>query len=157
MKVVNDFVLREPLQSNAKRMHLLFAFLRSACLSAEVVREIGKLRMIEEIQANLEINCKNEKDIKLIKNYLLHYSGFLAAFAYSEEGVKTVIGMKQVFTMSLFVIDTVTPPPELTVISNLVFNLLTFLRNASLNRVGKQHFISDKAFLLCLMAFLSER
>lgn len=32
-------------------MHLSFAFLRSASLSSEVVKEISKLRLVEEIQA----------------------------------------------------------------------------------------------------------
>jgi len=67
--------------------------------------------------------------------------------------------LKQAFTLSLFVIDTVTPPsgPEVTAITQLVLNILLFLRNSSMNRVGKQHFISDRAFLPCLMAFLSSR
>jgi len=30
-------------------MHLLFAFLKSSALSPEVVREISKLRLVEEI------------------------------------------------------------------------------------------------------------
>jgi hypothetical protein len=159
MKLVADHLLKEPLQNNHRKMQLIFAFLRSASLSAEVVREISKLRLVEEIQASLEPVCKNEKDIKFLKNFLVHYGGFLASYAHTEEGVRTIIQLKQVFTMSLFVIDTVTPPsgPEVSPLTQCVLNLLLFLRNASMNRVGKQHFISDKAFLPCLMAFLSSR
>ena len=64
----------------------------------------------------MDNQCKNEKDIKLLKNYLCQYSGFLGGYAFSEEGVKTIIQLKSVFTMALFVIDTVTPPqgPEVT-------------------------------------------
>ena len=49
MKQVVDFILKETLQSNTIRMQLLFAFLKSASLSPEVIREISKLRLIEEI------------------------------------------------------------------------------------------------------------
>lgn len=91
MKIVVDALLKESFQSNHKKMHLLFEFLKSTSLSAEVVREISKLRLIEEIQTTLEPVCKNEKDIKILKNYLVYYSGFLAAYAHSEDGVKTII------------------------------------------------------------------
>lgn len=52
----------------------------------------------------------------MLKSYLLNYAGFLAAYATSDEGVKTVIQIKPVFTTALFIIDSVTPPPgpELT-------------------------------------------
>jgi hypothetical protein len=140
-------------------MHLLFGFLKSASLSPEVVREVSKLKLIEDIQAQLQLQCKNEKDIKLLKSYLVHYSGFLAGYSCSDEGIKTVIALKEVFTHALFVIDTVTPPqgPEVTPLTQLVLNLLLFMRNSACNRVGKQHFIQDQAFLPCLMAFLSAR
>jgi hypothetical protein len=75
-------------------MQLLFAFLKSASLSADVVKEISKLRLIEDIQTQLETACKNEKDIKVLKNYLSHYAGFLASYACTEEGMRTVIALK---------------------------------------------------------------
>ena len=65
--------------------------------------------------------------------------------------------------MSLFVLDTVTPPalatevPEVTPLTQLVMNLLLFLRNTSINRAIKLHFLSDPAFLPCLLAFLSSQ
>ena len=107
----------------------------------------------------MEPVCKKEKDIKLFKSYLVMYAGFLAAYAFTEEGMRSITQLKSVFEMSLFVIDTITPPagPEVTPITQLVLNTLLFLRNASMSRVGKQHFISDKAFLPCLMAFLSSK
>lgn len=145
VKVVCADVLNESFQGNSRKMHLLFGFLKSASLSPEVVREVSKLKLIEDIQAQLQLQCKNEKDIKLLKSYLVHYSGFLAGYSCSDEGVKTVIALKEVFTHALFVIDTVTPPqgPEVTPLAQLVLNLLLFMRNSACNRVGKQHFIQD--------------
>lgn len=152
--------MREPFQSNSKRLRLMFAFLRSVAMSPEVVKEISKMRMIEELQSLLEPACKNEKDIKLLKNWLMHYTGFLAGFAWSEEGKRTVMKLKPTFEMSLFVIDTITPPvntTEVTPLTHLVLNILLFLRNSSMVRGGKLHFIGDRAFLPCLLAFLSSR
>ena len=54
--------------------------------------------------------CKNEKDIRLLKNYLMHYIGFLAAFASTDEGQKAILKCKPVFEMSLFIMDSITPP-----------------------------------------------
>ena len=65
--------------------------------------------------------------------------------------------------MSLFIMDTVTPPmsasdqPEPTTLSMLLTNVLLFLRNTSFNRTNKLHFLSDQAFLPCLLAFMSSR
>ena len=59
--------------------------------------------------------------------------------------------------------DTVTPPavaseqPEMTPLSHLLVNVLLFLRNTSYNRTNKLHFLSDQAFLPCLLAFISSR
>jgi ribosomal protein L10 len=86
VKATVNSILREPLQANNRLMHLSFAFLRSASLSPEVVKELSKLRLVEDIQAQLENVCKSEKDIKLLKSFLCHYSGFLAAYAFSDEG-----------------------------------------------------------------------
>ena len=53
------------------------------------------------------------------------------------------------FETSLFIMDTVTPPavardqPEMTPLSNLLVNILLFLRNSSYNRSNKLHFLSD--------------
>jgi hypothetical protein len=69
-----------------------------------------KVKAIEELQSKLQPICKNEKDIKLLKFYLTHYFGFLAAYAYSEEGQKAILRQRPVFEMSLFLMDTVTPP-----------------------------------------------
>lgn len=41
--------MQESLQSNSKRMNLMFAFLRSVSISTEVVKEITKMKMIEEL------------------------------------------------------------------------------------------------------------
>ena len=39
----------------------------------------------------------------------------------------------------------------------LLTNVLLFLRNTSFNRTNKLHFLSDSAFLPCLLAFISSR
>ena len=115
------------------------------------------------MHAQVQPICKNEKDIKLLKNYLMNYLGFLAAFASTEEGQKAILKCKPVFEMSLFIMDTVTPPssasdqPEVTPLSQLLTNILLFLRNTSFNRTNKLHFLSDQAFLPCLLAFISSR
>ena len=67
-------------------MRLLFAMFKSLAMSAEVTKELMKQRTIEDIHSKLQPVCKNEKDIKLLKNYLLNYIGFLAAFASTDEG-----------------------------------------------------------------------
>jgi hypothetical protein len=79
-------------------------------MSAEVAKEIMKQRTIEEVHAKLEPLCKNEKDIKLFKHYLASYSGFLAAYASTEEGRSAVLKLKPIFELSLFILDTVTTP-----------------------------------------------
>ena len=67
-------------------MKLLFATFKTLAMSAEVTKELMKQRLIEDLQGLLQPICKNEKDIKLLKNYLLNYVGFLAAFASTDEG-----------------------------------------------------------------------
>ena len=64
--------------------------------------------------------------MKLLKGYLLNYVGFLAAFASTDEGQRAILRCKPVFEMSLFIMDTVTPPaaaqdrPEPTTLSTLL-------------------------------------
>ena len=67
-------------------MRLLFGLLKSLALSAEVTKELMKSHAIDDLHGRLEPICKNEKDIKLLKHYLVHYSGFLAAFASTDDG-----------------------------------------------------------------------
>jgi hypothetical protein len=49
MKIIVDAVQKETFSSNQKRMHLMFIFLKSTALAADVVKEISKLRLVEEI------------------------------------------------------------------------------------------------------------
>jgi len=49
VKAAVNQILKEPLQANNKLMHLSFALLRSASLSQEVVKEVSKLRLIEDV------------------------------------------------------------------------------------------------------------
>jgi hypothetical protein len=133
-------------------------------MSAEVAKEIMKIKAIDELQAQLQPICKNEKDIKFLKFYLTNYFGFLAAYSYTEEGAKAILRQKEVFEMSLFVLDSITPPaiaakdPEVvSPLTTLMINNLLFLRNATFNRSCKLHILTDKAFLPCLLAFLQSR
>ena len=156
-----DRVLHTSQQSNKQEMRLLFGLLKSLALSVEVTKELVKQHAIDDIHGKLLPVCKNEKDIKLLKNYLVHYLGFLAGFASTEDGQRAILKCRPVFETSLFIMDTVTPPavardqPEMTPLSNLLVNVLLFLRNSSYNRSNKLHFLSDQAFLPCLLAFIS--
>ena len=91
-------------------MRLLFAMFKTLAMSAEVTKELMKQRTIEDLHGQLAPVCKNEKDVKLLKGYLLNYVGFLAAFASTDEGQRAILRCKPVFEMSLFIMDTVTPP-----------------------------------------------
>ena len=130
-------------------------------MSAEAAKEIMKQRTIEELHSKLAPVCKNEKDIKLFKNYLASYSGFLAAYASTDEGRSAVLKLKPIFELSLFILDTVTPTRataevhEVTPMTQLVMNQLLFLRNTSFNRTNKLHVLTDPAFLPCLLTFMS--
>ena len=163
LKIVTERLMGQNHQANTQEMRLLFALFKTLAMSAEVTKELMKQRTIEDLHAQLQPICKNEKDIKLLKNYLLNYVGFLAAFASTDEGQKAILKCKPVFEMSLFIMDTVTPPtsaseqPEVTPLSQLLTNILLFLRNTSFNRTNKLHFLSDQAFLPCLLAFISSR
>lgn len=68
------------------RMKLLFTLLRSLSMSAEMAKEIMKMKTIEDIMAKIQPLCKNEKDIKVMKNYLSSFTAFLSAYAYTEDG-----------------------------------------------------------------------
>jgi hypothetical protein len=88
----------------------------------------------------------------------------LAAYSYSEEGQKSILKQRSVFEMSLFLMDTVTPPalaqkqPDIvSPLTTLMTNNLLFLRNSTFNRSCKLHILTDKAFLPCLLAFLQSR
>ncbi len=116
-------------------MRLLFALFKTLAMSAEVTKELMKQRTIEELHGQLSPICKNEKDIKILKNYLLNYIGFLTAFASTDEGQKAILKCKPVFEMSLFIMDSVTPPsvasdqPEPTPLSTLLIGSTVFESN----------------------------
>ena len=83
-----------------------------------------KLKTIEDIMEKLQPNCKNEKDIKLFKNYLVQFTGFLSAYTTSEDGQKAILvinkfpnislfqKLKNVFEFTLFVMDTASPSSQ---------------------------------------------
>ena len=86
LKIVVYRVMNLQHQTNRQEMRLLFALMKSLALSAEVTKELMKTHTIDDIHAKLAVVCKNEKDIKLLKHYLVNYTGFLAAFASTDDG-----------------------------------------------------------------------
>lgn len=89
LKLVTDKIQTfTNLQSTSKVLRLLYTLIRSLSLSPEVIKEVIKLKFIEDVTAIISPQCKNDKDIKLFKAYLTHYMGFLAAFTYSDEGCR---------------------------------------------------------------------
>lgn len=160
LKLAVEVLQSESTSKDTRKMRLVFAFFKSVCLSPEVVKEIMKMRLIDELQAKLAPSCKNEKDIRLQKNWLVQYSGLLAAFASTADGRASILKIKPCFEFSLFVIDTITPAGEsveVTALAQMVINIFLFLRNCASSRTGKLQFLSDAAFLPCMMAFLSAR
>ena len=69
-------------------LRLLFTLLRTLSLSAEITKEIMKLKFVEETTDRIMPQCKNDKDIKLFKYYLTHFIGLLSAFTLTEEGCR---------------------------------------------------------------------
>jgi len=55
-------------------------------MSSEIAKEIMKLKTIEDILEKMLPICKNEKDIKLMRNYLCNFTAFIAAYSTSEDG-----------------------------------------------------------------------
>ena len=110
LRILSERLLSVNIQQNSEEMRLLFAMFKTLAMSAEVTKELMKQRTIEDLHGQLAPVCKNEKDVKLLKGYLLNYVGFLAAFASTDEGQRAILRCKPVFEMSLFIMDTVTPP-----------------------------------------------
>jgi hypothetical protein len=73
------------------RMKFTFILLRSLSCSPEVAKDLMKMRTVEEILERILPVCKNEKDIKLMKNFLCSFSGFIAGYSSSEEGQKILL------------------------------------------------------------------
>ena len=148
-------------------MRLLYTLLRSLSLSEDVAKEIMKLRFIEDVTGKIIPQCKNDKDIKLQKFYLINFMSFLSGFTSTEEGSRQILKIKQSFELSLFLLDTVNIPSvqdssisqgdfHLSPINSLVYQILLFIRNSTTdNRQNKVHFLKNDDFLPCLMAFLS--
>jgi hypothetical protein len=155
------------LQSNSRVLRLLFTALRTLSLSGEVTKEVMKLRFIEDTTGAIMPQCKNDKDIKLLKYYLTHFTSFLSAFTISEEGCRQVVKTKQAFDLCFFLLDTVQIPAvqdaqlsqgdfSMTPVQSLIASILLFFRNATKdNRVNKNHFTKNNEFLPCLLSFLS--
>jgi hypothetical protein len=72
-------------------MKFLFTLLRTLSLSPEIAKELMKLRVIEDIMEKMLPICKNEKDIKMMRNYLTQFFGFIAAYSTSEDGYKILL------------------------------------------------------------------
>lgn len=161
LKILAEKLFSESLQGSTLRLKTIFTLFRTLGASAEVCKEMMKYKVIETILGNLTPVCKNEKDIKLMKNYLTHYSGFLAGFARTEEGINTVNKMKNVFEFSFFIMDTIQPNSlgndQNSILGELVCNNLLFLRNCTAIKTSKIQILSNNRFMPCLFAFLSSK
>jgi hypothetical protein len=130
-----------------------------------------KLKFIEEVTAKIYPICKNDKDIKLCKFYLVNFMAFLCAFVSKDDqrSFQSVIHDHRCFDLALFLLDTVNIPagqnyiedPEtefsLSPINQMVHHILLFIRNSiSENRQNKVHFLKNDDFLPCLMALVSQ-
>ncbi len=73
------------------RMRFLFTLLRTLSVSPEIAKELMKVKTIEDILEKMLPVCKNEKDIKLMRNYLNYFSAFIAAYSNSEDGQKILL------------------------------------------------------------------
>jgi hypothetical protein len=62
-------------------MKFIFTLFRSLSYSPEIAKEMMKLRTIEDQLERILPVCKNEKDIKLMKNYLAYFSSFIAGYS----------------------------------------------------------------------------
>jgi hypothetical protein len=84
------------------RMKFLFTLLRTLSISPEIAKELMKLKTIEDILEKMLPVCKNEKDIKLMRNYLSNFSAFIAAYSTSEDGHKILlVSINDVLSYSL--------------------------------------------------------
>lgn len=148
LKIVSERILSEGLNTNTQRLRLSFILLRTLSMSGEIAKELLKLKTLEDLLAKILPVCKNEKDVKLMRHYLSHLSGFLAAFSTTEEGQKILLKEKQLYDLSLFLTDTIaeilgSAGVEAASLLNILISNLMFLRNTALNRTNKLHFISN--------------
>lgn len=153
LKLITEKLLGESVTSNTQRLRLLFTLLRTLSMSGDIAKELMKLKTLEDILSKLLPVCKNEKDIKLMRHYLTHFSGFMAAFSSTEEGQKILLKEKELYELSLFLIDTIQPNSQ--DLSPIVLYNLMFLRNTAFNRTNKLHILSNQQFLVCLLSILS--
>ena len=71
--------------------------------------------------------------------------------------------MKDLYELTLFILDTITPIPaekqqvttDTRALTSLVTHSLLFLRNSAFTRTTKLIFLSNAHFMPCLLAFLS--
>jgi hypothetical protein len=94
LKIVSERLLVESLNYNTQRLRLSFTLLRCLSMSGEIAKELMKYKFLEDLQGKLLPVCKNEKDIKVMKHYLSHLTGFLAAFSTTEDGQKILLKEK---------------------------------------------------------------
>ena len=73
LKLLIDRLMALNRGANTAEMRLLFSLFKSLAMSGEVAKEINRTRTIDELHTQLQIVCKNEKDIKLLKHYLVNY------------------------------------------------------------------------------------
>lgn len=87
---------------NTMRMRMLFTLMRSLAVSPEIAKELMKLKVFEDILEKMLPVCKNEKDIKLMRNYLSYFASFISAYSLSEDGQKILLVNGYIFMMIIF-------------------------------------------------------
>ena len=68
-------------------MRLTFTLLRTLSMSGDVAKDLMRLHLIEDVLEKKVLPvCKNEKDIKLMRHFLVNFFAFIAGFSNSEDG-----------------------------------------------------------------------
>jgi hypothetical protein len=77
-------------------MKFFFILMRSLSMSSEIAKELMKLHTVEDLLAKILPVCKNEKDIRMMRNYLSYFSTFIAGYSSTEEGQKNILVINDV-------------------------------------------------------------
>ena len=78
-------------------------------MSPEIAKDLMKNKTIEDLLQKILPLCKNEKDIRLMRNYLAYFTSFIAGYSSTEEGQKILLKLKELYEFTLFMLDTITP------------------------------------------------
>jgi hypothetical protein len=133
----------------------------------EAVKEIMKMRLIEQTVTLLHDQCRTERDIKAQLPFLTHFTALLCGFTFSEEGRRQIVKMPQVFKFMMFLIDSIKVQPiqdttfsimDMSPVNQLFSFILLFVRNSTIdNRVAKVNFLKHEPFLPMVTSLVSSQ